>query len=132
MEQIFLIFIWLLGTFLIASLSIVFGKKYGIIYPTTVLAVLVVIANIIASKIVILGPLTVPAGILVYSATFLITDLLSEIWGKKEAHQAVWAGFYANIILVISVWIRKICRGAVAHTADCFGLNNCLHHQSTS
>ncbi len=105
MEQLSLIFIWLVGTFLVASFSVVLGKKYGIIYPTTLLGALVVISNILASKIVILGPLTVPAGILVYSATFLITDLLSEIWGKDEAHQAVWAGFYANILLVISVWI---------------------------
>ncbi len=105
MEQLSLIFIWLVGTFLVASFSIVLGKKYGIIYPITLLGALVVISNILANKIVILGPLTVPAGILVYSATFLITDLLSEIWGKKEAHQAVWAGFYANILLVISVWI---------------------------
>ena len=79
MEQILLIFLWLLGTFIIASFSVVIGKKYGIVYPTTILGALVVIANILASKIVVLGPLTVPAGILVYSATFLITDLLSEI-----------------------------------------------------
>jgi len=105
MEQIFLVFIWLLGTFLVASVSIIVGKKYGIVYPTTILGALVVIANIMANKIVVLGPLTVPGGILIYSATFLITDLISEIWGKKKAHQAVWAGFYANIVLVMSIWI---------------------------
>lgn len=105
MEQFLLIFIWLIGTFLVASFSVVLGKKYGLVYPTTLLGALVVVSNILANKIVVLGPLTVPAGILAYSATFLITDLLSEIWGKKEAHQAGWAGFYANILLVISIWI---------------------------
>lgn len=112
MEQILLIFLWLLGTFIVASFSVVIGKKYGVVYPTTILGALVVIANILASKIVVLGPFTVPAGILVYSATFLITDLLSEIWGKREAHQAVWAGFYANIVLVMSVWIAVAWQAA--------------------
>lgn len=105
MEQIFLVLVWLLGTLLVASFSVVIGKKYGVVYPTVILGSLVVVANVIASKIVVLGPLTIPAGTLVYGATFLITDLLSEVWGKKEARQAVWAGFYANIILAMSVWI---------------------------
>ncbi len=112
MEQLFLILVWLAGTFLIASFSVILGKKYGVVYPTTMLGALVVISNILASKIVVLGPFTVPAGILAYSAIFLITDLLSEIWGKKEARQAVWAGFYANILLVVSVWIAMTWQAA--------------------
>jgi len=35
----------------------------------------------------------------------LVTDIISEKWGKKEAQKAVWSGFYANIILAVSVFI---------------------------
>jgi len=41
--------------------------------------------------------------LLVYSSTFLITDILSEKWGKKQAQRAVWAGFLANILMIIAL-----------------------------
>ena len=69
------------------------------------MAALVVMANIFANKIVVFGPFTVPAGVILFSMTFFITDLLSEKWGKKYAKKAVWAGFYASLLLIISVYI---------------------------
>lgn len=62
-------------------------------------------ANVFASKIVTFGGFQVSAGVIVFSMTFFITDLLSEKWGKKYAYQAVWAGFFANLLFVISLYI---------------------------
>lgn len=105
MVPLWLVFIWLCVTLGIAAGSALLGKKYGVAYPVATLATLVVLANVFAPKLVVLGPLTVSAGILVYSATFLITDLLSELWSKDDARRAVWAGFYGSIALVATVWI---------------------------
>jgi hypothetical protein len=63
-------------------------------------AALVVIANITAVKITTIAGFAVPAAVVAYSVTFLLTDMLSEFYSKREAHRAVWAGFYANVILV--------------------------------
>ena len=60
----------------------------------------------------------ISVGILPYPITFLITDLISEIYGQKKANQVVTAGIFAsvffmlmsptwNMMSVISVWIRK-------------------------
>jgi hypothetical protein len=38
--------------------------------------------------------------------------MLSEFYGKKTAQKAVWAGFLANIMLVVSVYIAIIWQGA--------------------
>lgn len=100
-----LILIWLLITFVISTFSILIGKKYGVIYPTTVFATLSVLANVVASKMVLIGSWVVPAGTLVFMSTYLITDLVSEIWGKHESRNAVWAGFYANVMAAISIAI---------------------------
>ncbi len=105
MNIIFLGLIWLFVAFGIASASAVLGKRYGVEYPIAIMAALIVIANVLANKIIIIGSFTMPAAVLVFSATFLITDILSEKWGKKYAHRAVWVGFMANIILAGSVWI---------------------------
>jgi len=99
------IIVWMLLTLGIGSLSAVIAKKYGVEYIIGMFACLAVVANIIASKIVVFGPFTVPAAVLVYSTTFLLTDFLSELYSEKEAIKAVYIGFISNIVLVISIWI---------------------------
>jgi len=100
-----IIILWILATLALTSLSGIIGKRYGVEYIIAIMASLVVVANIIAGKIVTFGPFVLPAAVIVYASTFLITDILSEKWGKKEARKAVWAGFYANIVLVVAILI---------------------------
>ena len=42
----------------------------------------------------------ISAGVLPYPITFLITDILSEIYGKKKTAQIVWAGFGASLFVL--------------------------------
>lgn len=100
-----LVILWIIGTLAIVSFSSIVAKRYGVEYVIAIMASLVVIANVIAGKIVVFGPFVVPAAVIVYASTFLLTDIVSEKWGKQQARRAVWAGFYANIVLVISVLI---------------------------
>tara|TARA_B100001996_G_scaffold382952_1_gene376491 strand:+ start:1676 stop:2386 length:711 start_codon:yes stop_codon:yes gene_type:complete len=44
-------------------------------------------------------------GILPYPITFLITDLISEIYGQKKANQVVIAGIFASIFSILIVVI---------------------------
>ena len=110
--NIFVIIIWILVTLFVSSFSAVLGKKYGVEYPIAIMAVLVVTANVLANKIVAFGPFNVPAGIVVYSTTFLLTDILCEKWGKSYAKKAVWAGFYGNLIFIISLYIAMYWQAA--------------------
>jgi len=47
----------------------------------------------------------ISVGILPYPITFLITDLISEIYGKKKANRVVTAGIFASLfsLLIVSV-----------------------------
>ncbi|MBD3249820.1 queuosine precursor transporter [Candidatus Woesearchaeota archaeon] len=99
------IILWIISTFLIATLAGILGKRYGAVYPIALVSALVVMANIFANKIVIFGPFTVPAGVITFSMIFFITDILSERWGKAAARKAVWAGFFSNLVLVLSTHI---------------------------
>jgi len=103
--EIFIVILWIIATFAIGSIAGLLGKRYGVEYPIALVAALVIMANIFANKIVVFGPFTVPAGVIVFSMTFFITDLLSEKFGKKYAYKAVWAGFFANLIFIISLYI---------------------------
>jgi|TARA_B110000495_G_C22987244_1_gene580952 uncharacterized integral membrane protein (TIGR00697 family) len=60
-----------------------------------------VLANIVGTtKFVIVLGLTVPAGVLAYPFTFLATDLICELYGKKRAQSLVWVGFSMNFFML--------------------------------
>ena len=103
--SILLVILWILATFMVGSLAGLLGKRYGVAFPISLVAALVVMANIFANKIVVVGPFTVPASVIVFSMTFFITDIISEKWGKADARKAVWAGFFANLLLILSIYI---------------------------
>lgn len=42
-------------------------------------------------------------GILPYPITFLITDIISEIYGKKRAHKVIMAGIFASIFMLLII-----------------------------
>jgi len=46
-------------------------------------------------------------GLLPYPITFLVTDILSEIYGRKRANQVVWAGFYVSIFVLAIVMVSN-------------------------
>ncbi|WP_275315476.1 queuosine precursor transporter [Tenacibaculum bernardetii] len=47
----------------------------------------------------------ISAGILPYPITFLITDILSEIYGKKKANQVVIAGIFASFFSMLIILV---------------------------
>ena len=50
----------------------------------------------------------ISVGILPYPITFLITDILSEIYGKKKANQVVIAGIFASFFSMIIIIIADL------------------------
>ncbi|MBY5956520.1 queuosine precursor transporter [Membranicola marinus] len=100
-----IIFLWVLMTFVVGASVGVLGKRYGVAYPIALVASLVVMANIFANKMVSMGPFTLPGGVIIFSMIFLITDLISEHWGKTQARKAVWAGFLSGLVLIGATYL---------------------------
>jgi uncharacterized integral membrane protein (TIGR00697 family) len=69
-------------------------------------------ANILASKIVVIGGLILPAAIILYPLTFLFTDVVSEIEGKESARTLVMTGFYMSIVMVAVIFLGKLLPAA--------------------
>ncbi len=47
-------------------------------------------------------------GIIAYPVTFIVTDLISELYGKRRANQVVLAGFFASVFTVILVYVAMV------------------------
>ena len=61
------------------------------------------IANVVSAKIVTLGGLVIPAAIVAYPLTFLMTDVIGEIWGKEQANQSVKLGFICQLVSLVLI-----------------------------
>ncbi len=62
--------------------------------------------NIIGiTRFVQLGPLQVAVGVLPYPLTFLCTDLISELYGRKRANFLVGVGFVLNFFILGILWL---------------------------
>lgn len=96
---------WSAVTLSAVTLAIAMTRKFGVEILVGVYAVLTVIANIVAVKLISVGGIVAPAGVIVYAITFLITDFISEIFGKDVAKKAVIAGFTANVIYLLSIYV---------------------------
>jgi len=64
-----------------------------------------VAASVLAAKIVMIGGLVVPAGVLAYSITFAMTDTVCEIWGKERTRPLVNAGF---VVLMLVFFLNVV------------------------
>lgn len=56
------------------------------------------ISNIVSAKVVSFWGLVIPAAIVGYPITFLMTDVIGEIWGKKEASRTVKLGLICQLL----------------------------------
>ena len=44
--------------------------------------------------------MSIPVGLIAYPFTFLVTDLISELFGRKKAQSVVWVGFFMNLYML--------------------------------
>ena len=109
---------WIIGTLVIVTLASSIARKWGPGILVGLVAICIITANILATKIIRMFGLLVPAGVIVYSISFLLTDALSEFYGRKQAVRAVWVGFFANIVFLGSVFIALRWPHAFGEEAD--------------
>ena len=50
-------------------------------------------------------PMPLAVGVLPYPVTFLCTDIISEMYGRKRASNVVWVGFMLNIWVAFILWL---------------------------
>ena len=62
--------------------------------------VCLIAANLLETKVIQIGSLTVTAGLLVFPISYIINDCIAEVWGFKKARLIIWSGFAMNFFVV--------------------------------
>ena len=92
-----------------------------IIVVTLFVAVLIT-SNIIAVKPIELinlpfefvgsSSIVLPAAIIIFPISYIIGDVLTEVYGFRIARGVIWLGFGANLVVVVALWIAGLIPGA--------------------
>lgn len=91
---------------------------------------MIVLTNIIGVKLfeifpnLLKNPITLTTGIITYPITFLITDIVCEVFGKKKASLMVVFGFFASLLSLVFINISVILPGSEVW------INNSLGYKS--
>lgn len=94
----FLFFITIIESF---ALSLVFYKLFGKAGLYAWIGIATIITNLEVAKCVDMFGLSLTLGNVIYGSVFLCTDILSEVYGGKEARRGVLIGFVSMLVFVV-------------------------------
>ncbi len=63
--------------------------------------VCLITANVLETKQILLGPVNITGGLLVFPVSYIINDCVCEVWGYRKARLLIWTGFAMNFIFVV-------------------------------
>ena len=81
-------------------------------YFSIVFTVCLIAANILETKQMVVGPLHVTGGLLIFPISYIINDVVCEVWGYRKAGILIWTGFLTNFAFMLVAWIADIIPGA--------------------
>lgn len=88
-------------------------KVSGWFLIVTALFIAALIAsNIIAVKLIVVADRTLPAAIIIFPLSYIIGDVLTEVYGYRQARRVIWLGFLANLVVVLAIWLGGLLPAA--------------------
>jgi hypothetical protein len=72
-------------------------KYLGII--TGLFVAVLLISNVVSSKILQLGPFTFDGGTIIFPLSYIFGDILTEVYGYKKSRQVIWTGFFSALLM---------------------------------
>jgi uncharacterized integral membrane protein (TIGR00697 family) len=82
--------------------------SHRFVIVTAIFITCLITANIIAVKIIALGPVFLPAAIIIFPISYIFGDILTEVYGYRWARRVIWLGFACNLLFVIFAWLGQL------------------------
>ena len=104
--------------------------------------VCLIAANVLETKQIAFGPISLTGGLIVFPVSYIINDVICEVWGYQKARLLIWTGFAMNFFFVALGAICDVIPAAPYWTNDagfhaifgrgtphCSSLFRSLHHR---
>jgi len=74
----------------------------------TFFSVILILSNIASTKILSLGWFNFDGGTLLFPLSYILGDMLTEIYGYTNSRRVIWTGFFMNILMILVFWLVGI------------------------
>jgi uncharacterized integral membrane protein (TIGR00697 family) len=68
---------------------------------TTAFVVILLVSNLVAQKVCLIGPFAVSGAILLFPVTYIFGDVFTEVYGFAASRRAIWLGFFGTTLLYL-------------------------------
>jgi uncharacterized integral membrane protein (TIGR00697 family) len=88
-----------------------------IIFPAGLVlsaAIIIFLADLVlpAASSIFPASMVLPAAIIIFPLSYIFGDVLTEVYGYRQARRVIWLGFFCNLIAVAAIWIGQILPAA--------------------
>ncbi len=88
------------------------GVSNSFLLLTALFVACLIAANIVAVKLIAPFGLLLPAAIVIFPVSYILGDVLTEVYGYRAARRVIWLGFVANLIVVATIALAQILPAA--------------------
>ena len=67
-----------------------------------------VLSNILAVKMIQIGPFVFDGGTLLFPFSYIFGDVLTEVYGYRDTRKIIWTGFIVLIFMACNIWIISV------------------------
>lgn len=78
----------------------------------TIFVTCLIVANIIAVKLIEVFGLVLAAAVIIFPLSYIVGDVLTEVYGYAASRRVIWLGFFCNLIAVIAIWLGGLLPAA--------------------
>jgi uncharacterized integral membrane protein (TIGR00697 family) len=93
-------------------------KSYLLLYITAAYVTALIVGVAIGSKLIAVFTVVASLSALTYPITFLVTDVVGEVWGRKAAQRIVLTGFGSLVLVIILFQLAIVIPGAESWQND--------------
>ena len=87
--------------------------------------VCLIAANVLETKQIAFGPVSLTGGLIVFPVSYIINDVVCEVWGYQKARLLIWTGFAMNFFFVALGAICDVIPAAPYWTNDSGSTHRC-------
>lgn len=81
--------------------------SHRLVIIATIFVTCLITANVIAVKVISIGPVILPAAIFIFPLSYIFGDVLTEVYGYRWARKVIWLGFICNLIFAFFAWVGQ-------------------------
>ncbi len=81
------------------------GPSHWFVAVVALFVTALITANIVAVKLIDVWGMVLPAAIIVFPISYIIGDVLTEVYGFRQARRVIWLGFACNLLAVVAIWL---------------------------